>query len=148
MSDTLKVHVALNTPKLEESVAFYRAFFGIEPCKHKPGYAKFDVAEPPLNLTLNEGPVKEQGALSHLGIQVASSEAVTRAAARLKAVGLLTRDERDTDCCYALQDKVWVEDPSGYSWEVFVVKVGDTRPDLTAASPRGTGSGCCVPRAS
>ncbi|MFN7974938.1 MAG: VOC family protein [Acidobacteriota bacterium] len=94
MSDTLKVHVALNTPKLEESVAFYRAFFGIEPCKHKPGYAKFDVAEPPLNLTLNEGPVKEQGALSHLGIQVASSEAVTRAAARLKAVGLLTRTSR------------------------------------------------------
>src|SRR5437762_12303247 len=79
MSTNLKVHVALNTPAFDASVAFYRAFLGIEPVKLKPGYAKFDVAEPPLNLTLNEGPAPTPGALSHLGIQVPSTAAVLAA---------------------------------------------------------------------
>ncbi|HEY3220647.1 MAG TPA: ArsI/CadI family heavy metal resistance metalloenzyme [Gemmatimonadales bacterium] len=134
----MKVHVALNTPRFDESVRFYRTFLGLEPVKLKPGYAKFDVAEPGLNLTLNasnriDSPVA--GALNHLGIQVASTEAVKEAAGRLKAEGLATFEEENTDCCYALQDKVWVTDPNGYRWEVFVVKVGDTQSQLTATSP-------------
>ena len=137
MTQVLKTHVALNTPRFEESVAFYRAFFGIEPVKLKPGYAKFDVAEPPLNLTLNASTTLCFGALNHLGIQVGSTAAVEEATARLKAAGLATFAERDTDCCYALQDKVWVTDPNGYRWEVFVVKVGDTRPDLTTDNRTG-----------
>jgi catechol 2,3-dioxygenase-like lactoylglutathione lyase family enzyme len=145
MSTTLKVHVALNTERFEESVTFYRAFFGIEPVKLKPGYAKFDVAAPPLNFTLNEGPVKQAGALNHLGIQVASSEEVREAAARLVQAGLATFEEKDTDCCYALQDKVWVQDPNGYRWEVFVVKVADTAPELTAAAAAGRPAvPCCA----
>jgi catechol 2,3-dioxygenase-like lactoylglutathione lyase family enzyme len=141
-----KIHIALNTPSFDASVAFYRAFFGREPVKHKPGYAKFDLDQPGLNLTLNEGEVREQGALNHLGIQVESSEAVTGAVARLRAAGLATEEERGVDCCYALQDKVWVSDPNGYRWEVFVVKVGDTRPDLTAEPVATAGPGaaaCC-----
>ena len=146
MSETLKVHVALNTPKLAESVEFYRAFFGIEPAKLKPGYAKFDVAEPPLNLTLNASTAICFGALNHLGIQVGSTEAVRQAAARLEAAGLATSREDDTDCCYALQDKIWVTDPNGYRWEVVVVKVGDTRPDLAVGPYGGTavGATCCA----
>jgi len=139
----VKVHVALNTPRFDESVRFYRTFLGLEPVKLKPGYAKFDVAEPGLNLTLNasnriDSPAA--GALNHLGIQVASTEAVREAAERLKAEGLATFEEENTDCCYALQDKVWVTDPNGYRWEVFVVKVGDTQPHLTAASPTAASS--------
>src|SRR6185503_13395483 len=131
MSNQLKVHVALNVRNIEESVAFYRAMFGVEPAKLKPGYAKFDVSEPALNLTLNYiGPVADLGALNHLGIQVRSTEEVLAAKDRLTHAGLATFDEMSTDCCYALQDKVWVSDPNGYRWEVFVVKVGDTRPDL------------------
>ena len=126
MSAPLKVHVALNTSRLEDSVAFYRAFFGVEPVKRRPGYAKFDVAEPALNFTLNEAPAPPAGALNHLGIQVGSTAAVQAAARRLEAAGLATLTEENTDCCYALQDKVWVTDPNGYRWEVFVVKVGDT----------------------
>jgi catechol 2,3-dioxygenase-like lactoylglutathione lyase family enzyme len=149
MPDALKVHVALNAPAFADSVAFYRAFFGLEPVKLKPGYAKFDVAEPPLNLTLNEAPARDAGALSHLGIQVDSTESVARAAARLREAGLATWEEKDTDCCYALQDKVWVTDPNGYRWEVFVVKVGDTRPDVRAeAGRRGLpclDQPCCAP---
>ena len=148
----MKVHVALNTPRFDESVRFYRTFLGLEPVKLKPGYAKFDVAEPGLNLTLNasnriDSPVA--GALNHLGIQVASTEAVKEAAGRLKAEGLATFEEENTDCCYALQDKVWVTDPNGYRWEVFVVKVGDTSTAAsstavspTAASP--TADACCA----
>jgi len=139
----MKVHVALNTPRFEESVRFYRTFLGLEPVKLKPGYAKFDVAEPGLNLTLNASPDRGVGALNHLGIQVQSTAAVREAAERLKAEGLATFEEENTDCCYALQDKVWVTDPNGYKWEVFVVKVGDTKPEVTATvSP--TGEACCA----
>src|SRR2546429_1777148 len=134
----MKVHVALNTPRFDESVRFYRSFLGLGPVKLKPGYAKFDVPEPALNLTLNaapdNGPGAGAGALNHLGIQVQSTTAVKAAAERLKAEGLATFEEENTDCCYALQDKVWVTDPNGYKWEVFVVKVGDTHPEATVAS--------------
>lgn len=142
----MKVHVALNTPRFDESVRFYRTFLGLEPVKLKPGYAKFDVAEPALNLTLNaSNGIESPGALNHLGIQVASTEAVKDAAQRLQAEGLATFEEENTDCCYALQDKVWVTDPNGYKWEVFVVKVGDTQPQLTAASSAAASStdACC-----
>jgi catechol 2,3-dioxygenase-like lactoylglutathione lyase family enzyme len=139
----MKVHVALNTPRFDESVRFYRTFLGLEPVKLKPGYAKFDVAEPALNLTLNASQDHGAGALNHLGIQVASTAAVKEAADRLKAEGLATFEE-DTDCCYALQDKVWVTDPNGYKWEVFVVKVGDTQPAVTASTDACCPSGCCA----
>ncbi|MGH7529512.1 MAG: ArsI/CadI family heavy metal resistance metalloenzyme [Gemmatimonadales bacterium] len=142
----MKMHVALNTPRFEESVRFYRTFLGLEPAKLKPGYAKFDVAEPELNLTLNaSGRIAMPGALNHLGIQVQSTEAVRAAAERLKAEGLATFEEENTDCCYALQDKVWVTDPNGYRWEVFVVKVGDTQPELTAETVMAAGSGAAEP---
>ena len=142
----MKVHVALNTPRFDESVRFYRTFLGLEPVKHKPGYAKFDVAEPGLNLTLNASSEVGPGALNHLGIQVASTAAVKEAAARLKTEGLATFEEANVDCCYALQDKIWVTDPNGYKWEVFVVKVGDTMPHVTAASSPADspGDACCA----
>jgi catechol 2,3-dioxygenase-like lactoylglutathione lyase family enzyme len=130
----MKMHVALNTPRFDESVRFYRTFLGLEPVKLKPGYAKFDVAEPALNLTLNASADRGPGALNHLGIQVASTAAVKEAVVRLTAEGLATFEEADVDCCYALQDKVWVTDPNGYKWEVFVVKVGDTQPAVTATT--------------
>ena len=143
--ENLKVHLALNTDKFLESVTFYKAFFGKEPVKLKPGYAKFDVDNPALNLTLNESPVGSKDALNHLGIQVPSTDHVIAATARLKAAGLLTREEVNTDCCYALQDKVWVKDPNGYQWEVFTVKIGDTKPDLQikTAVPSVAATACC-----
>jgi len=86
------------------------------------------------------------GALNHLGIQVASTAAVKEAAVRLRVEGLATFEEADVDCCYALQDKIWVTDPNGYKWEVFVVKVGDTKPQLTAASSTAAlpTAACCA----
>ena len=118
---TLKAHLALNVKNVEESIAFYRKMLGIEPSKVRTGYAKFDVQNPPLNLTLNQHAFNERGALSHLEIQVASTNDVLATRQRWEEVGLLTRDEMQTSCCYALQDKTWVRDPDGNEWEVFVV---------------------------
>jgi catechol 2,3-dioxygenase-like lactoylglutathione lyase family enzyme len=117
----LKAHLALNVRNLEQSIQFYRKLFDIEPSKVRTGYAKFDVHNPPLNFTLNEGPVKTRGVLSHLGIQVRSTADVLATRQRWNDAGLLTRDEMQTDCCYATQDKSWVRDPDGNEWEVFVV---------------------------
>lgn len=143
---TFKTHVALRVTDLERSIAFYQALFGLPPVKHKPDYAKFDVENPGLNLTLNVSEsIAAHGALSHLGVQVDSSEVVRGAIARLQAAGLETLEERNTDCCYALQDKVWVSDPDGNRWEIFVVKVADTAPEKTvAAGAAQAQAGCCT----
>ena len=117
----LKAHLALNVKNVEKSIEFYRKMLGLEPVKVRRGYAKFDVQNPPLNLTLNEVPFKERGALSHLGIQVASTDDVLAMRRTWAERGLVTVDEMQTNCCYALQDKTWVHDPDGNQWEAFVV---------------------------
>ena len=117
----LKAHLSLNVRNVDRSIQFYRTMLGIEPSKVRTGYAKFDVQNPPLNLALNEGEVSSRGALSHLGIQVASTEDVLAIRQKWNDAGLVTRDEMQTNCCYAVQDKTWVHDPDGNGWEVFVV---------------------------
>lgn len=117
----LKAHISLNVKDVSKSIEFYQRLFGIEPLKIRPGYAKFDVQNPPLNLALNEVSFKERGALSHLGIQVARTEDVLEIKKEWEQSGLKTSDEMQTNCCYALQDKTWVSDPDGNDWEVFVV---------------------------
>lgn len=127
----LKAHLALNVRQLEQSVDFYRRMLGIKPSKVRSGYAKFDLQNPPLNLTLNEVAFSERGALSHLGIQVAATEDVLAMRELWAEAGLVTRDEMQTNCCYATQDKTWVHDPDGNEWEVFVV----LKDNLTETAP-------------
>jgi len=117
----LKAHLALNVNDVERSTEFYKKALGLEPVKVRRGYAKFDVQNPPLNLTLNEVPVRESGALSHLGIQLASTEDVLAMRQTWLDRGLQIEDEMQTNCCYALQDKTWVRDPDGNQLEAFVV---------------------------
>lgn len=135
--NVLKPHVSLNVTAIDRAVAFYEKAFGVPVTKRRPGYAKFDLQSPLLNLSMVEAPRTGINA-SHFGIQVASSSDVSEAKARFEAAGLATRTEADTTCCYAVQDKVWVEDPDGNSWEVFVVK-GD------APVMREESSSCCAP---
>ncbi len=118
----LKAHIGINVRNVETSIDFYRKMLGLEPSKVRTGYAKFDVQNPPLNLTLNENPaLTDTGALSHLGIQLSSTDDVIAYRDRWAAAGLETRDELGTDCCYATQNKSWVVDPDGNEWEAFVV---------------------------
>ncbi len=139
--NTLKAHLAINVSDVEASIGFYRKMFGIEPSKVRTGYAKFDVATPPLNFTLNQAPFTGHGALSHLGIQVATTEEVNAMKAKWEAAGLTAREEMQTTCCYALQDKAWVRDPDGNEWEVFTV----LEDNLGEEARRPSGGECCTP---
>jgi catechol 2,3-dioxygenase-like lactoylglutathione lyase family enzyme len=132
--NALKAHLSLNVSDVNRSVEFYRKMLGIEPGKMRAGYAKFDAQNPPLNLTLNQAPFRSGGSLSHLGIQVASSQDVLATRQRWNDAGLSTRDEMQTNCCFAIQDKAWVSDPDGNQWEVFVVLEDDLAESNT----------CCV----
>jgi catechol 2,3-dioxygenase-like lactoylglutathione lyase family enzyme len=139
----LKPHVSPNVSNIDASVAFYEKVFGVGASKRRSGYAKFDLQEPSLNLTMQEAPRSGVNA-SHFGVQVASTEDVASAWYRFKAAGLRTLTEESTTCCYAIKDKVWVEDPDGNMWEVFVVKAdAATMHD----DPGTAASTCCAPSA-
>ena len=138
---TLKAHFALNVKDVEASIEFYKKILGIEPSKVRTGYAKFDVQNPPLNLTLNQNAFEGHGALSHLGIQVAGTQDVIALRDQWRSLGLEPRDEMQTTCCYALQDKAWVSDPDGNEWEVFTV----IEDNLGEEAVKGDDATCCVP---
>lgn len=141
-----KTHVSLNVRDIERSVAFYEAFFGMAAHKRRPGYANFDVAAPPLKLALQEfTPAEGTGALSHLGIQVGTSEEVQAARERLLVSGLATFDEGDTTCCYARQDKVWATDPDGNGWEVYILldEMSDEEDDHFETGGKASGEAAC-----
>jgi catechol 2,3-dioxygenase-like lactoylglutathione lyase family enzyme len=137
--NTLKAHLAINVKDVTKSIEFYQKMLGIEPSKVRTGYAKFDIQNPPLNFTLNQVPFAGQGALSHLGIQVATTEDVNAIRDRWEAEGLVPREEKQTTCCYALQDKAWVNDPDGNEWEVFVVLQDNL------AEAKDNDAACCTP---
>ena len=143
--NVLKPHVSLNISNVDASVAFYEKVFGISATKRRPGYAKFDLQEPSLNLTMQEAPRSGVNA-SHFGVQVASTEDVAAAWSRFQAAGLKTFTEENTSCCYALQDKVWIEDPDGNAWEVFVVKGDASVMQEGNASATSAAGGCCAPK--
>jgi catechol 2,3-dioxygenase-like lactoylglutathione lyase family enzyme len=143
---TGKAHIAIHVQDVAKSIDFYRKLFGIEPAKVRTGYAKFDVADPPLNFTLNETATSDHGSLSHLGIQVASTADVLAVRQRWQDSGMLTRDEMKTECCYALQDKAWVQDPDGHEWEVFAV-LEDHLPEKASTEKSCCDPDCCAPAA-
>ena len=116
-----RVQLALNVDNLGESIAFYSKLFGTEPAKVRDGYANFAVAEPPLKLVLLENPGRG-GSINHLGVEVEDVNTVDAEQTRLAESGLASVDERGTTCCYAKQDKFWVEGaPNGERWEIYTV---------------------------
>lgn len=132
----MKTHISLNVANIANSVDFYSRMLGADPVKQESDYAKFVVSDPPLNLTVNLAEFTPGGSLSHLGLQVSSSQMVNSIGGRWQSAGLDTEREMQTDCCYALQDKIWVSDPDGNRWEVFTV-LADTEP------AEHTASTCC-----
>ena len=141
-----RVQLALNVSDIDEAVAFYSKLFATEPAKRRPGYANFAVAEPPLKLVLIENP-DAVGRLNHLGVEVFSTAEVTATQRRLADEGLATAVEENVTCCYAEQDKVWVDDPDGAPWEVYTVLAdsdvphGELQGDVCGAGACGTSAG-------
>jgi catechol 2,3-dioxygenase-like lactoylglutathione lyase family enzyme len=149
-----RVQLALNVSNLDEAIDFYSRFFKSPPAKVRPGYANFAIEQPPLKLVLIEN-TDHAGSLNHLGVEVFSIDEVSGAAGYLAEVGLTTRVEDETTCCYAVQDKVWVDGVDSVPWEIYTVladsptangPAGDDRCCLldTSASPEGsTVASCC-----
>jgi catechol 2,3-dioxygenase-like lactoylglutathione lyase family enzyme len=115
-----RVQLALNVSDIDEAIAFYSKLFATEPAKVRPGYANFSIDEPPLKLVLVEGH-GQPGSLNHLGVEVESTAEVGAATERLAATGLATATEDGVTCCFALQDKVWVDGPDREPWEIYTV---------------------------
>jgi catechol 2,3-dioxygenase-like lactoylglutathione lyase family enzyme len=154
---TMRPHVALATRDVDRAVEFYSRLFMQPPTKVRPGYAKFEVHEPPINLSLNlSDHVPQQVSPAHFGIQVKSTSDVLATRLRMTTAGFTARDEEEVTCCYAVQDKVWIPDPDGHQWEIFVVTQADaevhSRPALRASSEPVSEAGespptsaCCAP---
>lgn len=116
-----RLQLALAVEDVEAATAFYSQLFGVEPAKQRPGYANLVVADPPLKLVLIERPDAD-GGIDHLGVEVESTAVVDDWQRRLAERGLVSTDQRDTVCCYARQDKFWVQGaPGAKQWEVYTV---------------------------
>jgi catechol 2,3-dioxygenase-like lactoylglutathione lyase family enzyme len=133
-----RVQLAINVSNLDEAIDFYSKFFKSEPAKVRAGYANFAIDEPPLKLVLIENP-GAAGSLNHLGVEVFSTTDVTDATNYLAGVGLSTKVEDETTCCYAVQDKVWVDGVDGVPWEVYTVLSDSMTADKIAGDGR-----CCT----
>lgn len=138
-----RVQLALNVSNLDDAIAFYSRLFNTEPAKVRRGYANFAVLEPPLKLVLIEG--AEGGTLNHLGVEVETADEVASTTTRLHGEGLTTATEDNVACCYAVQDKVWVDDPDGAPWEVYTVLSDVEMPNgqLRTVDPEA-GAACCA----
>src|SRR5271166_3851504 len=139
-----RVQLALNVSDIDAAVDFYSKLFGVAPAKRQPGYANFAIAEPPLKLVLIESPEARTsgvaGALNHLGVEVETPAEVADATRRLAGEGLDPEVQEATTCCYAVQDKAWVNDPDGAPWEVYTVLA-----DAPAETDLGCSTEGCVP---
>jgi catechol 2,3-dioxygenase-like lactoylglutathione lyase family enzyme len=154
-----RVQLALNVSNIDEAVDFYQKLFNTEPAKRRSGYANFAIVDPPLKLVLIEDSAQVPGTLNHLGVEVESTDEVAAAQSRLASEDLATAVEEQTTCCFAVQDKVWVDGPDGEPWEFYTVLADadsmgrpeaqtqpgesaccSTRPDLAAA---GSAPACC-----
>ena len=140
-----RIQLALNVANLESSIDFYSKLLSIEPAKVRPGYANFVVADPPLKLVLIEQAGDRGhgvgGALNHLGVEVETPDEVAVSAARLSGEGMATDVQGSTTCCYALQDKVWVDDPDQVPWEIYTVLADADGTSGMTCSPDDCGSG-------
>jgi catechol 2,3-dioxygenase-like lactoylglutathione lyase family enzyme len=154
-----RVQLALNVVALDAAVDFYSKLFNCEPAKRRPGYANFAISEPPLKLVLIENPAGRghgvAGALNHLGVEVDTPEQVRATTARLVGEGLDPEVQESVTCCYAVQDKGWVDDPDGAPWEVYTVladapdqsdlgcSTEACQPSTVRVTLSGSGRSCC-----
>ncbi|HEY7153209.1 MAG TPA: ArsI/CadI family heavy metal resistance metalloenzyme [Gemmataceae bacterium] len=146
MAPSVRFHLSLNVANLERSIAFYRVLFGREPAKCRPDYAKFELDDPPLVLSLEPMPSSGIGTLNHLGFRMPDSAALVAMQERLERAGIRSRREEGVECCYARQTKFWVTDPDQTLWEMYTLDedidhrgVGQTREEMVGESTSPAG---------
>ena len=142
---TSRIQLALNVSNLDQAVEFYSKMFSTKPAKLREGYANFAIAEPPLKLVLIEtakSDGREYPRINHLGVEVMSTEEVDAAINHFQDLGWVDSIEKDTTCCYAVQDKVWVHDPDGAPWEYYTV-LAEAESMNEPADPVATTGACC-----
>src|SRR5262245_2370851 len=144
MTATVRFHLSLNVTELNRSVAFYRILFGMEPAKLRNDYAKFELDDPPLVLSLEPTPRPVGGPLNHLGFRLSDSAALVAMQERLERAGIRSQREEGVECCYARQTKFWVQDPDQTLWEIYTLEEdldhrgpGQTREAMLPSAPNG-----------
>ena len=143
MSNFPRMHVSLYVSDLAATTKFYTSFFGQEPVKVKPGYAKYLLDSPSLIISFVENKERVQSNFGHLGFQVETPELLDQYLNRTQQENLVVREEIGTNCCYARQDKFWVNDPDNVQWEVYYfhedAEFNDPHYQMEEASA------CCIP---
>lgn len=115
----MRLQLALDVSDLDEAVDFYSKMFASPVAKRRPGYANFEIANPPLKLVLFENPANA-GGINHLGVETTTADEVNAADERLTDSGLTTTGVDDTVCCYAEKTETWLDGPDGARWEWYV----------------------------
>jgi catechol 2,3-dioxygenase-like lactoylglutathione lyase family enzyme len=138
-----RVQLALNVSDIDEAVVFYSKLFATEPAKRREGYANFAIDEPPLKLVLIEGH-GVPGTMNHLGVEVMSTDEVAAANSRLSGEGLACATEENVSCCFAVQDKVWVDAPDGEPWEIYTVLADAEMPAGQLRADTVDDARCCA----
>nr|BDT29872.1 VOC family protein [Bacteriovorax sp. HI3] len=138
----MRAHLSINVSNVSESVKFYEKVFGVKPQKMNETYAKFDLESPSLNFSMQSGDGRKISSVNHLGIEVESADEVMQWQKKLTESGLVKLVESDTNCCFARQDKVWIQDPDGNSWEIFYVH---EQLPVEGEINKSNASACCAP---
>ena len=142
-----RVQLALNVAELDSAIDFYTQMFKTEPHKVRPGYANFEIDNPPLKLVLMED--GRGGSLNHLGVEVDTTTEVVAETQRLGGLGMATEIEDGVVCCHAEQDKVWVSDPAGIRWEVYTITDDTPVAEMitlfdASEATEASGAACCA----
>ena len=121
MAPAIRFHLSLNVSNLARSIEFYRVLFGAAPAKCRDDYAKFELDDPPVVLSLEPSGGGTGGTLNHLGFRMPDSAALVAMQRRLGEAGIMSRREEGVECCYARQTKFWVTDPDNTLWEIYTL---------------------------
>jgi catechol 2,3-dioxygenase-like lactoylglutathione lyase family enzyme len=140
----MRLQLALNVTDLDEAVEFYSKLFDTKPYKIKPGYANWEIADPPLKLVLFESAEADSGSINHLGVETETADEVVAAEARVSQAGLETTGVDETICCFAEKVETWVNAPDGNRWEWYV-KEADHESQLENVVRTGAAAVCCGP---
>ncbi len=140
----MRVQLALNVADLDAAIDFYSKMFDTAPYKVKPGYANWEIVDPPLKLVIFENADAQPGSINHLGVETSSADEVVAAESRVTAAGLATTGIDDTICCFAEKVETWVQGPTGHQWEWYVKQADhETQLENVIVESRGAATSCC-----